>query len=337
VPANLSKVKDAFENQVPMEGKIKSTNKGGFEVDLHGVRSFCPYSQIQLGYCDKPEEYVGQKMPFMVVTFERGGRNIVVSRRKLLEEEGKAAAGDTLEKLELGAEFEGAVRRLQPYGAFIDIGGMDGLVHVSEISHGRISNPSDVLKVGDKVSVKVIKLEGEGDKRRISLSMKQLGGDPWAEVPEKYAEGATVKGKVVRLAEFGAFIELESGVDGLVHISEISTERIQHPSDKLQKGQDVEVRVLQVDPDQRRISLTMLSQEEAEQARASRPSHRPAGGGGGGGYGGGGGGGGRGRRDAGPMHHRSETPEAEKKPKQDLTKMPFEDALQALKNKFKGD
>ena len=314
VPANLGKVKEAFESGVPMEGKIKSTNKGGFEVDLGGVRAFCPYSQIQLGYCDKPDEYVGQKLPFQVITFERGGRNIVVSRRKLLEAEAKEQAQETVQNLEVGAEFEGVVRRLQPYGAFVDIGGLDGLVHVSEISHGRISNPSDVLEVGQKVRVKVIRLEGEGDKRRISLSMKELTGDPWEGIQERYQEGATVAGKVVRLAEFGAFVELEPGIDGLVHISEISTERIQHPGDKLQRGQDVEVRVLNVDDDQRRISLSLLSEEESS---ASQGRRGPGGGG-------------------GPREHRSSTDEGKREPRVDVTKMPLEDAIQALKNKFEG-
>ncbi len=322
IPANLGKVKEAFENQVPLEGKVKSTNKGGFEIDLHGVRAFCPFSQIQLGYCDHPEEYVGQKLPFLVITFERGGRNIVLSRRKLLQEESKAAMGDTLEKLEEGAVFEGVVRRLQPYGAFVDIGGIDGLVHVSEISHGRVLNPQDVLKVGDKVHVKVIKLEGEGNKRRISLSMKELEDDPWEKIEDHFVPGASVPGKVVRLTDFGAFVELEKGVDGLIHISEISTERIQHPSEKLQKGQEVEVRVLKVDPQQRRISLSLLSEEEslaAHQRRGPRRGHH-------------------GGEDGESMrHHRSSTPEVEEETKPDLTKMPFEDALQALKNKFRGD
>ncbi len=320
-PANLAKVKEAFEQQVPMEGKVKSTNKGGFEVDLHGVRAFCPFSQIQLGYCDHPEEYVGQKLPFMVITFERGGRNIVLSRRKLLQEESKAAAGETLEKLAEGAVFDGVVRRLQPYGAFVDIGGIDGLVHVSEISHGRVTNPQDMLKVGDKVRVKVIKLEGEGNKRRISLSMKELEEDPWEKIEERFSPGATVAGKVVRLTDFGAFVELEKGVDGLIHISEISTERIQHPSEKLQKGQEVEVRILRVDRDQRRISLSLLSEEESEMVHHRHPPRRGRPGGE--------------EADDSIHHHRSSTPEEEVK--QDVTKMPFEDALEALKHKFRGD
>jgi predicted RNA-binding protein with RPS1 domain len=338
VPANLGKAKEAFEQQIPLEGKVKSTNKGGFEVDLHGVRAFCPYSQIQLGYCDKPEEYVGKRLPFMIVTFERGGRNIVVSRKNLLAKERKEAAKNLLENIEVGAVFDGTIRRLQPYGAFVDIGGLDGLVHVSEISHGRVMNPQDVLSLGQEVKVKVIKIEGEGSKQRISLSMKELEEDPWKEVAEKYPEGSTVNGKVVRLADFGAFVELEAGVDGLIHVSEIALEHIDHPSSKLQRGQEIQVRVIKVDPEQRRISLSLLSEEESEQAHSRPPrdereaaegsdrSHR----------GGRHSGGGRERDDI-MQHHRSSTPEDDSEPQPDLTKIPFEDALEALKSKFRGD
>jgi small subunit ribosomal protein S1 len=338
VPANLGKAKEAFEKKIPLEGKVKSTNKGGFEVDLHGVRAFCPYSQIQLGYCDKPEEYVGKRLPFLIVTFERGGRNIVVSRKNLLAQERKEAAKELLETIEVGTVFDGIVRRLQPYGAFVDIGGLDGLVHVSEISHGRVSNPQDVLSLGQEVKVKIIKIEGEGSKQRISLSMKELEGDPWNEVSAKYPEGKTVTGKVVRLADFGAFVELEPGVDGLIHVSEIAVEHVDHPSSKLQRGQELAVRVIKVDPQQRRISLSLLSEEESQQAHA-RGSH-------GGGSDSEGGGRPRrgGRRDAGGSdrddslhHHRSSTPEDDSEPEPDLTNMPFEDALEALKSKFRGD
>ncbi|HKI84929.1 MAG TPA: S1 RNA-binding domain-containing protein [Candidatus Krumholzibacteria bacterium] len=332
VPANLGKAKEAFEKKIPLEGKVKATNKGGFEVDLHGVRAFCPYSQIQLGYCDKPEEYVGKRLPFLIVTFERGGRNIVVSRKNLLAQERKEAAKKLLENIEVGAVFDGVVRRLQPYGAFVDIGGLDGLIHVSEISHGRVTNPQDVLSLGQEVKVKVIKIEGEGSKQRISLSMKELEGDPWSEVAAKFPEGATVTGKVVRLADFGAFVELEPGVDGLIHVSEIAVEHVDHPSSKLQRGQELQVRVINVDPQQRRISLSLLSEEESQKAHA-RPPHGEHSGSDRGGRRSGAG---QNRGDS-AEHHRFSSPEKESEPEPDLTNMPFEDALEALKSKFRGD
>jgi len=332
VPANLGKAKEAFEKKIPMEGKVKATNKGGFEVDLHGVRAFCPYSQIQLGYCDKPEEYVGKRLPFLIVTFERGGRNIVVSRKNLLAQERKEAAKKLLENIEVGTVFDGVVRRLQPYGAFVDIGGLDGLVHVSEISHGRVTNPQDVLSLGQEVKVKVIKIEGEGSKQRISLSMKELEGDPWNEVTEKYPEGSTVTGKVVRLADFGAFVELEPGVDGLIHVSEIAVEHVDHPSSKLQRGQELQVRVINVDPQQRRISLSLLSEEESEQAHARPARSERSGSDRGDRHSGA-----RQGRSDGAEHHRFSSPEEDSEPEQDLTNMPFEDALEALKSKFRGD
>ena len=181
----------------------------------------------------------------------------------------------------VGEVFEGTVRRIQPYGAFIDLGGIDGLLHVSEISRARINNPGDVLQVGQAVQVKIIRVEGPGtDKERISLSMKDFEPDPWADIAERLKENEVTKGKVVRLTEFGAFIQLEAGVDGLIHISEISQQRIGHPRDVLTVGQPVEVRVLKVDAEKQRVSLSLRAAVEGGEdfepppMRVPRPARR---------------------------------------------------------------
>jgi len=324
----MRELQSAFEGEIPVTGKIKSTNKGGFEVDLNGVRAFCPFSQIDTVYCDTPEDHVGNEYTFQIIAFERGGRNIVLSRRKIMEVEGKEAAKKTRETLAVGMEFEGAVRRLQPYGAFVDLGGVDGLVHVSEISRGHVADPRDVLKVGQTVRVQVIALENLGAEReRISLSMKILENDPWDGADTKWAAGSIVNGKVVRLTDFGAFIELSPGVDGLVHVSEISTERIEHPSSVLEPGQTVEVRILSVDPDSRRISLTMRPEGEDRPQRAPRQDYRDDGGPRGGG---------RGRRqDNRPLEsYTFGDEEPAKEENVDVSDLDYTDAVELLKRKF---
>lgn len=313
----MRELETAAEAKVPLPGKVKKTNKGGFEIDLSGVRAFCPFSQIDVGYCDDPEQFVGQDLTFRIITFERGGRNIVVSRRKILESEAKHSAVKTREQLEIGAEFEGVVRRLQPYGAFVDIGGIDGLVHVSEISHTHVRDPKDILKVGQKVRVKVIKMDGLGTKQeRVSLSIKQLEADPWASAADQWKVGTTVKGTVARLTDFGAFVQLEPGVDGLVHVSQISAERIDHPSDALSVGQEIEARILDVDASSHRISLSLRPEGE------DRPAPR--------------GGGGRGSRPAREEKFQSYTagPSTEEKNQVDVSDMDYSDAVEALKRKF---
>lgn len=319
-------LEQAFENKVPVKGKVRKTNKGGFEVELSGIRAFCPFSQIELGYCENPEEHVGHEYDFRVVTFERGGRNIVVSRRKLLEASSKERAVETRKELELGQVREGVVRRLQPYGAFVDIGGLDGLVHVSEISRAHIRNPSDVLKVGQKVNVQVTKVENLGSKgERVSLSIKALEPDPWEEFVGKVQVGDAIQGKVVRLAEFGAFVQVIPGIDGLLHISEISTGRLNHPGDVLKQGQDLDVVILSVDPDSKRISLGMAERIEA-----------PGGGGAEATFAAGGRGRGPRREEKGPVHYRSQST-TQKKPPEITEDMDPDKALELLKKRLKGE
>ena len=257
---NVRRIEDAKDMGVPVEGQVTGTNKGGLEVDLGNVRAFCPISQVDLNYCEDPSIWVGQTLLFRVTEFAEEGRNIVLSRRALLEEEQELVAEETRAQLQEGAEFEARVVTLQPYGAFVDIGGMQGLVHISEICHGHIEHPNEVLTEGQTVKVRVLKVEADPKKPerlRVGLSIKVLQGDPWQEIASKLKEGEEVEGKVVRLQPFGAFITIAPGVDGLAHISELADQRINHPSEVVEAGQKVTARVLKVDLGSKRISLSL--------------------------------------------------------------------------------
>lgn len=273
----LEILRDAQENLIPVEGKVSAVKKGGFEVSLSGTRAFCPLSQISLQFCEKPEEHVGAKYQFRIMEIKEKGRNIVVSRRVLLEEEQEKRSKETLAMLSPDLECEGKVTKLMNFGAFVDIGGIEGMVHISEISHQRISHPSEILKPGQVVRLKVMKIEtGQEGRPKISLSIKALEPDSW-EKGLGFQEGEIIRGKVSRLADFGAFVEVAPGVDGLVHISEISYERITHPSKLLHEGDAVDALVMGVDHKARRISLsikeamlkkrTLEDEEGSEKAR----------------------------------------------------------------------
>ena len=257
---NLRMLEDAKDIGLPIEGKVTGQNKGGLEVDLNGTRAFCPVSQIELGYCEDPAIFVGETLQFRVTEFAEEGRNVVLSRRALLEEERETAAAELEGQLQEGAEFSGTVVRLQPFGAFVDIGGLQGMVHISQISHSRIEHPEEVLTEGQTVRVQVIRVEPDPKhegRLRIGLSMRALMGDPWDEFTRTLSEGSSMEGKVVRLQPFGAFVELVPGVDGLVHISEMSDQRINQPSDVVAVGDKVQVTVLKVDQSAHRISLSL--------------------------------------------------------------------------------
>ncbi len=249
---------DAYANGTPVRGKVGDTNKGGFSVDLGGVRAFCPFSQIDIRRADDPAIFVGKEYDFRILELSEDGRNIVVSRRALLQARRESAAGETRATLKLGDVFEGTVTRLVPFGAFVDIGGVEGLVHISQVSHQRISHPSDVLKEGQPVKVKVLEIQnlGQGRSERISLSMKALASDPWPETASSLVPGTDVPGKVTRLVDFGVFVELQPGVEGLIHISELANRRIIHPREVLNEDEEISVRILDVDLDRRRISLS---------------------------------------------------------------------------------
>jgi len=248
----------AFADGAPVKGKVRDTNKGGFSVDLGGTRAFCPFSQIDLRRADDPAVFVGNEYEFKILEFAEDGRNIVVSRRALLQALREEEAGKTRDDLSLGDVREGLVTRLVPFGAFVDIGGVEGLVHISQISHQRVGHPGDVLREGQEVKVKVLEIQnlGMGRSERISLSIKALATDPWPETASSLAPGTDVTGRVTRLVDFGIFVELQPGIEGLVHISELANRRIIHPREVLNEDEEIEVRILDVDLDRRRISLS---------------------------------------------------------------------------------
>lgn len=250
-----SDISKAAENEEVIEGVVVAKVKGGLSVDI-GVKAFLPGSQIDLRPVRNMDVYLGKKYKFKVIKFNKKRGNIVLSRRALLEEERESQRNLTLEAMKEGSVVTGSVKNITDYGAFIDLGGMDGLLHITDMSWGRVKHPSEVLSVGQDITVKVLKYDQ--DKERVSLGMKQLHDDPWASVRDKFPVGTKVSGKVVSLAEYGAFIELAEGVEGLIHVSEMSwTKRVKHPSQVLSVGDSVEVLVLEIDGDNRRISLGM--------------------------------------------------------------------------------
>ena len=243
----------AFNEGIPVDGLIVGKVKGGFKVDV-GVPAFLPGSHVDIRPSRNLDKFIGTTDRFEVVKFNRARGNVVVSRRTLLEKERDVMKQEVLKVLEEGVILEGTIKNITGYGAFVELGGIDGILHISDMSWGRIAHPSEVVQVGDKVKVVVLKFDAQ--KERISLGMKQLTPDPWHTVAQKYPVGTRVQGKVISLMDYGAFVELESGIEGLIHISEMSwTRKIAHPSKLLQVGQGVEVVVLNVDPAHRRISL----------------------------------------------------------------------------------
>ena len=234
------------EDQV-IEGKIVSRIKGGLTVDI-GIPAFLPGSQVDIRPIRNLEKMIGQTYKFKIIKLNRRRGNVVLSRRILLEKERDGLRGSkTLETLEEGKIVEGVVKNITDYGAFIDLGGIDGLMHITDMSWGRINHPSDVLTVGATIKVKVLQFDREH--QRVSLGLKQTIPDPWENIAEKFPVGTRVKGKVTSLTDYGAFVQLMEGVEGLVHVSEMAwTKRVRHPSKVLSVGDEVEVMVLDVDP-----------------------------------------------------------------------------------------
>lgn len=248
-------ISKAAENEEVIEGTVVAKVKGGLSVDI-GVKAFLPGSQIDLRPVRNMDVYLGKKFKFKVIKFNKKRGNIVLSRRALLEEERDSLRSQTLDTMAEGSVVTGIVKNITDYGAFIDLGGMDGLLHITDMSWGRVKHPSEMLNVGDEIQVKVLKYDKE--KERVSLGMKQLHSDPWESVKASYPPGTKLKGKVVSLAEYGAFVELGEGIEGLIHVSEMSwTKRVKHPSQIVAVDQEVEVVVLEVDTENRRISLGM--------------------------------------------------------------------------------
>jgi len=246
-------IEKAYNEGLGIEGHIVGKVKGGFRVDV-GVPGFLPGSHVDIRPSRNLDRFIGTTDRFVILKYNRARGNVVVSRRALLEKERDSLKKEILKVLEEGVILEGTVKNITGYGAFVDLGGIDGILHISDMSWGRINHPTEVVHVGEKLKVVVLKFDPE--KERISLGIKQLTPDPWHTVAEKYPLGSRVQGKVISLMDYGAFVELESGIEGLIHISEMSwTKKVSHPSKILQVGQTVEVVVLNVDPSHRRISL----------------------------------------------------------------------------------
>jgi small subunit ribosomal protein S1 len=252
-PKDWSALEKAFEEKRPIAGKVTAVVKGGLSVDI-GLRAFMPASRSGARDVPEMEKLVGQDIVCRIIKLEVAEEDAVVDRRSVLEEEAAKAREKLYLDIQEGAVVTGTVRTLMDYGAFIDIGGVDGMMHVADISRGRINKPSDVLTVGQQVQVKILKVDAA--KKRISLGMKQLQADPWLAAGEKYHAGERVKGSVSRLTDFGAFVELEPGLDGLIHLSEMSwSKKARKPSDVVKAGETVEVVILGVNPLEKRISL----------------------------------------------------------------------------------
>jgi small subunit ribosomal protein S1 len=266
--AGQAHLEEAFAARIPVEGTVEKEIKGGFEVKLAGtVRAFCPYSQVDLRRVEEPAALVGRSLTFLITQYAENGRNIVLSRRQLLEEEQQEKRRELQKSLAVGAVVSGVVTSIRPFGAFIDIGGLEGLLPVSEIGWGHVDDINSRLEVGQRVEVVVLKLDWENN--RFSFSLKQALPDPWREAAHKFPVGSMHSGRVARLATFGAFVTLAEGIDGLIHISALSGGRkINHPREVVKEGETVEVRIDQVDPEQRRISLSLAAAVRAADEEA---------------------------------------------------------------------
>ncbi|HET9743464.1 MAG TPA: 30S ribosomal protein S1 [Terriglobales bacterium] len=254
-------VERAYNDKATIKGYVVDRVKGGLSVDVGGVTAFLPGSQVDLKPVRNLDGYKGQEIDVRVIKLNKKRGNIVVSRKQLLEEEQAEKRGKTLEHLEEGAVLTGTVKNLTDYGAFVDLGGLDGLLHITDMSWGRLTHPRDLVNVGDEIHVKVLKFDKE--KQRVSLGFKQLTPDPWLDAAERYPIGAHVRGRVLSVTDYGAFVELEQGIEGLVHVSEMTwSKRMKHPSKIVKPGDEVETVVLNVNPADRRISLGLKQLEQ---------------------------------------------------------------------------
>ncbi len=248
-------IKRVYDADETIDGTIQSRVKGGFSVDI-GVQAFLPGSQADLRPIRNLDDLVGKTFAFKILKYNRKRSNIVLSRRVLLESEREAKRAETLASIHEGKVVPGTVKNITEYGVFVDLGGVDGLLHITDISWGRVKHPSELFSIGDEITVKILNLDLE--KERVSLGMKQLSEDPWTHASERYPVGTQVTGKVVSLTDYGAFVELEEGIEGLIHVSEMSwTRKVRHPSKVVSVGEEVDAVVLDIKPDSRRISLGM--------------------------------------------------------------------------------
>jgi small subunit ribosomal protein S1 len=255
-----NKIKDAYDEQEVVDGRLVRRIKGGVVVDLFGVDAFLPGSQVALRRVPNLDDLIGQQLSFRVIKLNKRRRNIVVSRRVVLEEERAVKRGKLVKELEKGQVREGQVKNITDFGAFVDLGGIDGLLHITDMSWGRVSHPSEIVSTGDTIKVKV--LEFDRERERISLGLKQLADYPWEKVSEKYPVNARLRGRVVSITDYGAFIELEKGVEGLIHVSEMSwTRHVRHPAKILTIGDVIDAVVLKVDQENEKISLGLKQVE----------------------------------------------------------------------------
>jgi small subunit ribosomal protein S1 len=254
-------IEKAYNDKTNVKGFITERVKGGVTVEVHGVKAFMPGSQIDAKPVHNLDAYKGQEIEVRIVKLNKKRGNIVVSHKQILDEVNAVRREETLKHLEEGAVLTGTVKNLTDYGAFVDLGGIDGLLHITDMSWGRLTHPRDLVHVGDQIHVKVLKFDRE--KQRVSLGFKQLTPDPWLDAAERYPVSAHVKGRVLSVTDYGAFVELEQGIEGLVHVSEMTwSKRTKHPSKIVQTGQEVEATVLNVNPTERRISLGMKQLEK---------------------------------------------------------------------------
>jgi small subunit ribosomal protein S1 len=261
-PQASAELQQAAELGIPVEGTVTEVVKGGLSVDVAGMRGFVPASQIDNRFVEDLAPFVGQKLTFKITRYEP--RNLVLSRRALLEAEQEKLATETRKKLVPGAVLRGKVVGFKPFGAFVDLGGIEGMLHISELGFTRVEKPEDVLSLGQELDVAVLKIEPGEKGERISLSLKALANDPWRDATANLVEGSRVKGTITRLQPFGAFVEIAPGVEGLVHITELGAgRRINHPKEIVSVGQQVEASVLAVDHDKRRLSLSLAASKDA--------------------------------------------------------------------------
>ncbi|MCR8964459.1 30S ribosomal protein S1 [Brevibacillus sp. 7WMA2] len=259
------------QNNETIEAEVKDVVKGGLVVDV-GLRGFIPASMVERHFVEDFSDYKGRTLTLKVMELDQEKNKVILSHKAVLEEEAKASKGKVLDRIEAGNILEGTVQRLTDFGVFVDIGGVDGLVHVSELAWEHVEKPADVVKEGDKVKVKVLKVDKENE--RISLSMKEAQPGPYHDIAEKFKKGDVVTGTVKRLTGFGAFVEIAPHVEGLVHISQIANRRVKSPSEVLKEGQEVNVKVLEINPAEQRVSLSIRAVEEDRDEEAERVSRK---------------------------------------------------------------
>ncbi|MBI3752524.1 MAG: 30S ribosomal protein S1 [Deltaproteobacteria bacterium] len=248
-------LEEAYKTGGTVEGKIVKKVKAGFSVDLHGIAAFLPGSQADVRPVNNPDQLVNNSCMFKVLQYDRRKPNIVVSRRAVLEEERERLKKDTIETLEEGKVVDGIIKNITNYGVFVDMGGVDGLLHITDIAWGKVKHPSQLFKVGDRITVKVLRFDKE--ERKLSLGLKQLKPNPWDTAKEKYQAGSKAAARVVSMTDYGAFAELEEGIEGLIHLSELSWTKIKRPSQRLKVGDTVEVKVLEIDHLSKKLSLSL--------------------------------------------------------------------------------